>query len=156
MDKIFDEYYDKLYYWALKKTNNMCDAEDLVNDVFVIIFSYINKNIDINKIENLIWKVAHNIWYKKVKSYENEKGNVGIDEYSVGFTENNIDKIIYNEIVDNLDIFNLTENELKCFKLYYYKDLSISEISSIMNTSDSNIKYYLYSARNKIKERYYE
>ncbi len=156
MDKIFDEYYDKLYYWALKKTDNVYDAEDLVNDVFVTIFSYINKNIDINKIENLIWKVAHNIWYKKVKSYENEKGNVDLEEYKVGFTEDNIDKIIYNEIVDNLDIFNLTENELKCFKLYYYKDLSISEISSIMNTSDSNIKYYLYSARNKIKERYYE
>ena len=56
--------------------------------------------------------------------------------------------------VDNLDNINLTEKEIITFKLYYLEDLSTEEISKKMGSSVSNIKYYLYSARNKIKERY--
>lgn len=54
MDKIFNEYYYKIYYWALKKTNNKEDAEDLTSNVFVSIFEYFNKDIPIEKIDNLI------------------------------------------------------------------------------------------------------
>ena len=51
-------------------------------------------------------------------------------------------------------IRNLTEKEIIVFKMYYCDDLSVKEISQKINTSESNIKYYLYSARKKIKERY--
>lgn len=156
MNQIFDDYYERIYCWALNKTNNISDAEDLTNDIFLAVFKYINKNIDIKKLDNLIWKIAHNLWNKKAINYIKEKNNNDIEEYDEGVVENNIDKIIYNEIIDNIDSFNLTQKEKNAFKLYYYKDLSIDEISNIMKTSISNIKYYLYSARNKIKERYYE
>ena len=139
MDKIFDKY-----------------SEDLTNDIFLVIFKYVNKNIEIEKLDNLIWKISHNIWNKKAILYINEKNNIDIEKYKEGFNENSIDKIIYNEIVENINSFELTEKELNAFKLYYYNDLSTNEISDIMKTSVSNIKYYLYSARNKIKERYYE
>ncbi len=38
--------------------------------------------------------------------------------------------------------------------MHYCDDLSVKEISQKINTSESNIKYYLYNARKKIKERY--
>lgn len=155
MDKIFDEYYYKIYYWAIKKTNNREDAEDLTNNVFVAIFEYFNENISIDKIDNLIWKIAHNIWSAKAKKYIKEKDNVSYDEnYEVGREENTLDKIIYREIIDNLDNVGLTEKEMLSFRLYYIEDLSIKEISEKINSSESNIKYYLYSARNKVKEKY--
>lgn len=156
MNQIFDDYYEKIYYWALNKTNNISDAEDLTNDIFLAVFKYVNKNIDIKKLDNLIWKIAHNLWNKKAIIYIKEKNNIDIEEYKEGTTKDNIEKIIYKEIIDNIDSFNLTEKEKKAFELYYYKDLSLNEIINIMKTSTSNIKYYLYSARNKIKERYYE
>jgi len=37
MDKIFDEYYFKIYYWALKKTKNKEDTEDLLI-VYLLLF----------------------------------------------------------------------------------------------------------------------
>ena len=155
MDRIFDEYYYKIYYWAIKKTNNREDAEDLTNNVFVAIFEYFNENISIDKIDNLIWKIAHNIWSAKAKKYIKEKDNVSYDEnYEVGREENTLDKIIYREIIDNLDNVGLTEKEMLSFRLYYIEDLSIKEISEKINSSESNIKYYLYSARNKVKEKY--
>ena len=155
MDKIFDEYYDKIYYWSLKKTNNKEDAEDLTNNIFVAVFEYFNKKIDINKIDNLIWKIAYNIWSTRAKRYIKEKNNVSYDDkYNIGYIENTLDKIIYKEIVNNIDNLNLSEKEKKSFKLYYVYDLSIKEISEKIGTTENNIKYYLYSARKKIKEEF--
>ena len=65
MDEIYDEYYYKIYNWAIRKTNNKEDAEDLTNSVFLSIFEYLNKNIKVEKIENLIWKIAYNLWCTK-------------------------------------------------------------------------------------------
>ena len=157
MDAIYDEYFDKIYNWSIKKTNNKEDAEDLTNSVFLAIFEYFNKDIKVEKIENLIWKIAYNLWSTKAKNYIKEKNNTEFDEeYQSIDNTDMLDKVIYREIVNNLDNVGLTVNEKKAFELYYINDLSIKEISEKLDSSDTNIKYYLYSARKKIKERYYE
>lgn len=157
MDAIYDEYFDKIYNWSIKKTNNKEDAEDLTNSVFLAIFEYFNKDIKVEKLENLIWKIAYNLWSTKAKNYIKEKNNTEFnEEYQSIDNTDMLDKVIYREIVNNLDNIGLTTNEKKAFELYYINDLSIKEISEKLNSSDTNIKYYLYSARKKIKERYYE
>ena len=155
MDKIYDEYYYKIYYWAIKKTRNKEDAEDLTNNIFVSRFEYLGKNIQIDKLDNLIWKIAYNCWCTKAKKYIKEKNNVSMDtNYDVSYQDDMLDKVIYREIIDEINDFNLTEKEIIVFKMYYCEDLSVKEISQKINTSESNIKYYLYNARKKIKERY--
>ncbi len=157
VDKIYDEYYYKIYNWALKKTNHKEDAEDLTNSVFLAIFEYFNKNISIEKIENLIWKIAYNLWCTKAKNYVKEKNHTTFDEaYQSGYEVPMLDKIIYKEIINNLDHIGLTMKEKTVFQMYYVHDLSVKEISKRLNTKEANIKYFLYSARNKIKERYCE
>ena len=155
MDEIFDKYYSKIYYWSLKKTNNKEDAEDLTNNIFLAVFEYFSKNIEIKMIDNLIWKIAHNIWSMRAKRYIKENKNLSYDEcIKLGYEENNLDKIIYKEIINNLGNFNLSKNEEESFKLFYLYDFSIKEISKKINSSESNVKYYLYNARKKVKERY--
>lgn len=156
-EEIFNNYYDKLYYWALKKTKNKIDAQDLVNDIFVSIYTYLNKNIKIEKMDNLIWKIASNCWKKQISKYvknnriiydENILKNIQSPNYCT------LDKIIYKDIINNIDNYSLGQNEKKCFLSYYKDDLSIKEISSKYKISESNIKYYLYNSRKKIKEKY--
>ena len=157
MDKIYDKYYYKIYYWAIKKTKNKEDAEDLTNSVFLAIFEYLSKDIEIEKIDNLIWKIAYNLWCTKAKKYIKEKNNVVFEEeYQIGYKTDMVDKIIYKEIINNLDDIGLTSKEKVSFQMYYINDLSIKEISKELNTKEANIKFYLYSARNKIKEKYHE
>ena len=154
MDKIYDEYYYKIYNWAIRKTNNKEDAEDLTNSIFLAIFEYFNKNI---KIENLIWKIAYNLYCTKAKNYIKEKNNTIFDEnHELGYEIPILDKIIYKEIINSLNNVGLTKKEKIVFKMYYVNELSIKEISEKINTKESNIKYFLYSARNKIKEKYCE
>lgn len=127
MDKIYDEYYYKIYNQAIKKTNHKEDAEDLTNSFFLQIFEYFNKNIQVEKLENLIWKIAYNLWCTKAKNYIKEKNNTIFDEnHELSYETQMLDKIIYKEI------------------------------SKKINTKEANIKYFLYSARNKIKEKYDE
>ena len=157
MDEIYDTYYYKIYNWAIRKTNNKEDAEDLTNSVFLAIFEYFNKDIQIAKLDNLIWKIAYNLWCTRAKNYIKEKSNIELKEdYHAEYEVPMLDKIIYKEIINNLNNIGLTDREKTAFKLYYLNDLSIKEISIKLNTKETNIKYYLYSARNKIKERYYE
>lgn len=92
----------------------------------------------------------------KVRNIIQIKNIINLSEDLVASYDNALDKVIYKEIIDNLDNINLTDNELISFKLYYLNDLSIKEISNKLDIKESNIKYYLYSARNKIKKRYDE
>lgn len=157
MDKIYDEYYYKIYNWAIKKTNHKEDAEDLTNSIFLAIFEYFNNNIEIKKLDSLIWKIAYNLWCTKAKKYIKEKNNITFDEnHEMGYDTQMLDKIIYKEIVNDLDGIGLTNKEKIIFNMYYINDLSIKEISRKINTKEANIKYFLYSARNKIKEKYNE
>ena len=97
------------------------------------------------------------IIYGAPKNYIKEKNNITLDDdYKIGYETEMLDKIIYKEIINNLDSIGLTEKEKNSFQMYYINDLSIKEISKNLNTKEANIKYYLYNARNKIKERYYE
>ncbi len=106
--------------------------------------------------ENLIWKIAYNIWCTRAKKYIKEKDFVEFDEqFQASYDENMIDKIIYKEITTHLKDVGLTQKEKIIFHMYYLEDLSIRDISKKTNYKEANIKYYLYSARKKIKERYY-
>ena len=157
MDAIYNRYYNQIYSWSIKKTNNKEDAEDLTNSIFLAVFEYFNKDIKVEKLENLIWKIAYNIWSTKAKNYIKEKDNIEFnEEYQISHNEEMLDKVIYREIINNLNNIGLTPNEEKTFKMYYINDLSIKEISNRLSTTESNVKFYLYNSRKKIKERYYE
>ena len=120
MDKVYDEYFDKIYNWSIKKTNNREDAEDLTNSVFLSIFEYLNKDINVEKLENLIWKIAYNIWCTRAKKYIKEKNNVNYDmSYELGYEDITIDKIIYREIIDDIDANPLRS----CSNIIYNKVL---------------------------------
>ena len=155
-DKIYDEYYNKIYYWSLKKMKNREDAKDLLNDIFVQIYTYLSKNIKIRDIDKLIWVIAYNTYKNKIKKIVKDKSLIYDDDILINtqFENNDIDKIIYNDILNDLDKFYFTDKEKECFILYYKNEYNIKEICSIINSTESNVKYYLYSARGKIKERY--
>ena len=121
------------------------------------IFEYFSKDIKVEKIENLIWKIAYNLWCTKAKYYIKTKNDIIYDESNeIGYEVPMLDKVIYKEIINGLDDIGLTDKEKTIFKMYYLNDLSIKEISEKINSKEANIKYFLYSARNKIKERYGE
>ena len=96
-DNICDKYYNKLYNWSLGKTHNKEEAKDLVNDIFVEIFTYLSKNIKIEKLDNLIWTISYNTWKNRVRKIVGEKNIIYDDEREV-FSLFDINENLLNEM----------------------------------------------------------
>ena len=54
LEELYNKYKKTVYSIAFGILKNKEDAEDLTNSVFLAIFEYFSKNIEIQKIENLI------------------------------------------------------------------------------------------------------
>ena len=72
--------------------------------------------------------------YQKVKDLC-EKNNISYGEtIDIGYKENTLDKVVYKEIVNNLDHIGLTEKELLSFEImnnYYDGVICIDNVFNI-------------------------
>ena len=143
MKEVYDKYYNKIYYWSLKKLRNKEDAEDLTNSIFVAIFEYLGKNINIQKLDNLIWKIAYNLWCKKIRNKKKDELLVEIKEDELIDVDTNIiDKIIYKDITKNID--KIGEYKVLEFRDYDKNIIKNMETGETKETGlpKSNVLYY--------------
>lgn len=157
-EEIIQKYYNDIYRWSFCKTKNRFDAEDLTQEVVYQLVKTFSKDILIVSPEKYIWKIAYYTWCNKAKEYIKNKKFVNNDLLSQ-IKDEKIDiekKIELEEIKDKLkDIIDAFSDIMKkVVKLYYYDDLQIKEISEKLNIKDSLVKYYLYEARSKIKNKF--
>ena len=61
-----------------------------------IVKDYDVEYLQIEKLDNLIWKIAHNTWYTRAKKYIKEKNNISYEE------TNEIPKIYIIQLIFNL------------------------------------------------------
>lgn len=144
--KIVKENSNRLYLIALSYTKSHYDAEDVVQDVFA---GLLKKNISFNDNEHLHkWLTVACI--NKSKDYFRTsffKRNAELDEANALYTFDTSDKF---------DVFNavmkLPKKECLAIHLFYYEDLSVSEIAKILNTKEATIKTRMRRARIRLKE----
>ena len=157
--KKFNNIYDETYYDILKyiiiKCNNINDANDIIQDVYLEFWNILNKKdiqddniksyligIAVNKIKkhySLISKIKRiNIFDKNndIDLIDNIKDDVDIEDLII---KNDDWDIIWKYIKNkkNQDI-------AKIFYLYYKLELSLKEISIELNVSESYVKNLIY------------
>lgn len=148
--KLIEEYKLQIYKTAkaiLKDEDDVCDA---IQDTALSIYKNINslKNekyfktwvirITINKCYDIITK--HRLNKEKIS-----KVQVNITEPHTNFVNNVIEKTDLERTLD------LLEKDLKIVTvLYYYNDLSISEISQILKIPKGTVKSRVFRAREKL------
>lgn len=155
-DEIYIKYNKQLFKWCLSKTHNYIDAEDLLQEINYQLVLTLSKDIVIVDEERFIWKVAYYTWCKMAKKYIKNKEIVSMTSEIENILSDNFDitkQVEVDEVKDILlkCISKLNDMTKKCVILYYYEDLSIKEISNMLNIKDSLVKYYLFQARKKIR-----
>lgn len=160
LDTLFNQFYNDVYYFALKTVKDEELACDITQETFVEI---------INTINNLQEPAAFVKWMKQIAyhqctRYFKKKKDVLVDEDEDGNTVFDIlteerAEFIPEEAIDQKDFRNtilamldeLSEEQRAATLLYYYDELSVKQIAQIQEVSEGTVKSRLNYARKSLK-----
>jgi RNA polymerase sigma-70 factor (ECF subfamily) len=146
MFKFYKDYVFRSVFYMLRSRD---EADDVTENVFVKIFGNLDK-FDMER--------AFNPWLSRItlnetrtyikkwrKAYTNQDYSLGQMQAKHGASPE-ITQDVKNCLQD------LTSREREVITLRYYQELTIGEISSIMNISVSNTKVRIHRATKKLKQ----
>ena len=148
-ERLFKKYYNeaKLYVTALSRNEAL--AEDIVSESFVKAFNLIDEEKESFKFWLL--KVCRNAYFDYLK--KNRRLSALHDNMAAD-TADLAEKVIEDEEYRALyrAIALLKDNYREVILLYYFDELSVSEIAGITEQSVQNVKVLMYRAMMKLKE----
>lgn len=148
-NSVVREHSNKLYGYALKFLRNTEDAQDIVQDVFEKL--WINrKKVEVTKAKSWMFTTAHNAMLNLINRKQRIQfpGNESIPEKT--FKEFNMFES--GQVVDRA-VNILPPIQKSIILLRDLEGYSYEEIGEILNLSSSQVKVYLFRARNKIKKQ---
>ncbi|MBE5943527.1 MAG: sigma-70 family RNA polymerase sigma factor [Lachnospiraceae bacterium] len=141
---IFERQHKRVYRIAMLMLNNVSDAEDAVQNVFL---KYIEKGSSFEDIEHeKAWfiTVTRNYCKDQLKNFWKRNVDMGdIPEQIQGEEQD-------NELLEH--IMKLPDKYKEVIYLFYYEDYSIREMSKILDRKESTIQTQLKTARDKLKK----
>lgn len=153
--QLVDRYKDLVYTLALRMLKHKEEAEEVAQDTFVKVFKSLHKFKGDSKFSTWIYKVAYNTCLDTIKKNKKHLNNVTIDEYNfnkLDTIDNALDNIIKEEksaLIKNC-INKLPEDSSALLTLFYFEELSLDEISKIINIEANTVKVKLFRARKKL------
>ncbi|MCH5316016.1 MAG: sigma-70 family RNA polymerase sigma factor [Eubacterium sp.] len=153
--QIYNEYKSSIYSFCLVKLNGDSNgAEDCMQNSFMVLYKKMKNDEEIVNPRAFLYKTASNYVLKciEAKAKENSK-IVPISEYEDKAVDNQsiIDSDIdYSILTKKLNEL-LNPDEQKLLKLKYIDDLTIEQVSGILNISKPAVAKRLQRLREKIK-----
>ena len=135
------EHSNKLYGYAMRFLRNAEDAEDIIQDVYEKLWLN-RKKVEAEKAKSWMFTTAHNAMLNLItkKSRIQLPGSDNLPESS----KKDANKFESNQVVSRAESIIL----LRDLEGYTYE-----EIGDMLELSSSQVKVYLFRARNKIKKQ---
>jgi RNA polymerase sigma-70 factor (ECF subfamily) len=150
---------DKLYRLALSIVKDRTEAEDIVQDVFLKIWSKQDEWELIDNVEAYCYRSIKNLSFDRLESIaarSAEKYNAEMDKDNMMFidTKNPHSAFVEKEQIDIIFrcVEKLSENQRMVFQLREIEGMSYKDIAKSLNMSEELVKVSLFRARRKIKE----
>lgn len=148
------KYYSEILNYCFVRTGDFMHAEDLTQQTFLNFFKGIGRYEHRGKAKNFLYVTAGNL----CKNFYEQKGRLqetfmGEEEWkaadAAGYDPvwKTAEKISIREA-----LLQLPEEQREVVLLYYFQELKIKEIAAILGQTQSNIKYRLKAAKDKLKE----
>lgn len=143
IDNVVRFYSDMVYRLAFSQMRNKSDADDIFQEVFL---RYINKHPHFESEEHRkAWLIRVTInCTKKIWASSWRKKTAPLDD-TIIFESNEENNL-------NYELQKLPKKYRAVIHLFYYEDLSITEISEILKQKPSTVRTQLTRARRKLKE----
>lgn len=157
-DILYNKYYKRVFFLALKMIGDEKLAEDIAQEVFIDVISSIKNLNNIEIFNAWISKITINkvnTKRKKLFLYKKNVTNCESETFENVINENFIpEELILKEEMNKeiLEQINkLSPNKRRVLLLYYFKEMSLKEISVIENIPIGTVKSRLYSAKRLLK-----
>jgi RNA polymerase sigma-70 factor, ECF subfamily len=160
---IVDLFKDKIYRHCYRMVGNGHEAEDLAQETFLRAYRNINKYNSEFKFSTWIFRIATNLCIDRLRKKKPDyyldaevPGTEGATMYSQLSTEGPLpeDVVTENEQWNELqaEIMKLPEKYRTAIVLKYVEDLSLEEISQIMDIPVPTVKTRIHRGREALKK----
>lgn len=163
----YDEMYDKVLAYIVKKCNNLDYVEDIAQETFGEFYKLLesrgvkyikNRNAIVFRIAktkvfkyySLRDKLKKIVPLKKTDKEGSEYDYIQVENYDIE------DKIVNESLLKEIwsIIKSMPVTVQKVFVLHYYFDKTIKEVAEELNLTESNVKHKLYRTIEKIRNIY--
>lgn len=160
-DEIAETYYNDIYRFCLSRIKNEEDAEDTVQEVFLLFQQKCNILED-QHIKTWLFSVANNKIKEKFREIAKREKKLIFGDYFKGksvteiTTEMEYDDLITEEDIENKknDILaSLNDKELELFELVYTKHLEYSHLAETLGISENAVRTRICRLNAKIKSK---
>lgn len=142
---IADRYKDTVYRIALNYFGNTYDAEDMVQEVFVKLYTSNKQFESPEHIRNWLIRVTINMCKNTLRMPWRNR-NVELDDLaeSISFEQQEQSELF-------ISVMSLPEKYRTILYLFYYEEYSVKEISEMLKLKESAVTTRLSRARNQLK-----
>ncbi|HFK1528755.1 MULTISPECIES: sigma-70 family RNA polymerase sigma factor [Bacillus cereus group] len=156
IDEIMNKYGQEVLQIVYSYVNNKEIAEDLTQDIFVKCYKSLHTYKGNSNLKTWLWRIAINHCKDYLKSWYNKKVIVTEDDFT--YME------IQKESVEQTVIQNAEDRELasavmslpikyrEVIYLFYYEELSIKEVATVIEVKENTIKTRLKKAKELLKK----
>jgi len=149
--ELVERYGISLLKFLRYKTNNLQDAEDLVQEAFVRAYENIHRYKDSCKFSTWLFTIAARLAYSHFRRSRSCRtlGEIESEDLQPG------QMIVEQESHECLWAMarDLSKNQYQALWLKYAQDMSIKEIAMVLRKSQVNVKVLLYRARINMAKR---
>jgi len=154
---LVDRHKDNVYNLAFRISGNHEEAEDIAQDSFIKAYRALNGFKLKSSFSTWLYRIVYNTAISQVRT--RKKGVLSLDDFPVdatdfiGYdsTEEEAEKEYRNSLI-NFALQKIDAEGRSLICLYYYKEMSIMEISDVTGISKSKVKVKLFRTRQKMLE----
>jgi RNA polymerase sigma-70 factor, ECF subfamily len=163
--ELVDMYKDKIYYLAYRMLNNVQEAEDVVQETFLRVFKNLDRYDEKQKFSTWIYRIATNLSIDRLRKrkavYSLDAGMApdgeGTDYYStLASTDPSPEgQLILTETQQTIRraIDQLPEKYKSVVILRYMHDMSLQEISEVLNMPVTTVKTRVHRGREYLRKK---
>ena len=156
---LYDRYSDKVFAKCISMLKDESTAEDAVQDIFMKVLLNLSKFKMNARFSTWLYSISYNFCIDKIRRRKKERDLVtdvdDINNYEGVVDEDDDSDILETNVVQMKHILEqMKVSDKAVLFMKYQDDLSIKEMTEILNLSESAIKMKIKRAKEKFRKKY--
>ncbi|MCR5737573.1 MAG: sigma-70 family RNA polymerase sigma factor [Eubacterium sp.] len=156
VNKIVEQYIERIYAYVKKRVANEADVEDITQEIALNLYRALCVK-EVDNVEGFVWVVVKNTLTNFYRGNAKTRYNISIEDGNIDFAdgkESALETLIYQENCQRIqeEIAYLSKIQRKVLILYYYEEKKQSEIAQILDIPLGTVKWHLNVAKAEVKK----